>query len=187
MSNEYLEAMKDDFNKVVVGLKKSLSTIRTGRATPQLLDSVQVQVMSYGASMPINQLASISAPDGRLLVVNPWDKGTLGDVEKAIRSSGLGLNPSSDGQVVRVPIPALTGERRQELVRSVKKMTEDARVNARHVRRDYNDIFKELESEKEITEDDLRRFLDRVQTSTNETIVGLEKIAGDKEKEVQEV
>ena len=145
MSDEYLEAMRDDFQQVVDSLKRDLSTIRTGRASPQLLETVSVQVQAYGSSMPLNQLATISAPDARLLVVNPWDKGTLPDIERAIMNSELGLNPGSDGQVIRVPIPALTGERRQELVKRVGRMCEEARIRGRGVRKEYNDIFKELE------------------------------------------
>ena len=187
MSSEYLDAMEDDFSKVLDGIKKDLSTIRTGRASPQLLDGVQVKVSAYGASMPLNQLASVSVPEARMLIVNPWDKGTLGDIEKAIMVSGLGLNPSSDGQIIRVPIPALTGERRKDLVRSVGKMTEDARIRARGVRKEYNDLFKQEENDKEITEDEMHRFLEKVQDATNKTIKQVESIAADKEKEVQEV
>ena len=187
MSDEYLAAMDDDFKKVVSGFEKELTAIRTGRATPQLLENVNVNVATYGSSMPLNQLASISAPDARLLVVNPWDKGTIGDIEKAIISAGLGLNPSNDGQIVRVPIPALTTERRQDLVKTVKKLTEDARVRARHVRREYNDIFKELEADGEVAKDDLDRLLKKVQDSTDTIIARLDAIATAKEKEVLEV
>ena len=187
MTEEYLAQMKEDFDKAVSALSRDLSTLRTGRASPQLLDSVQVMVASYGTSMPINQLASISAPDARLLVINPWDKATIKDIEKAILISGLGLNPSSDGQLIRLPIPPLTGERRQQMVRMVRKMTEDARIRARHVRREYNDIFKELESEKEISEDELKRVLVQVQRATDGIIKALDKVASAKEKEVQEV
>jgi ribosome recycling factor len=187
MSDEYLSAMRDDFKKVTDDFKRDLATIRTGRATPQLLDAVQVQVQSYGATMPLNQLASISAPDARLLVVNPWDKGTLADIEKAIQSSGLGFNPMSDGQIIRVPIPALTGERRQEMVKSVKKLLEDHRVAARHVRREYNELFKDLKNSRDITEDELKTNLELVQKATDDSIAALEKIGAEKEKEVLEV
>jgi ribosome recycling factor len=180
MSDEYLSAMRDDFKKVTDDFKRDLATIRTGRATPQLLDAVQVQVQSYGATMPLNQLASIS-------VVNPWDKGTLADIEKAIQSSGLGFNPMSDGQIIRVPIPALTGERRQEMVKSVKKLLEDHRVAARHVRREYNELFKDLKNSRDITEDELKTNLEIVQKATDDAITALEKIGADKEKEVLEV
>jgi len=113
MVNEYLDAMNDDMKSAIAALEKELITVRTGRASPQLLENVRVDVAAYGGIMPLNQLASIAAPDARMLVVTPWDKSVLTDVEKAIASSGLGLNPSSDGQIVRVPIPALTGEHRE--------------------------------------------------------------------------
>jgi len=187
MANEYLQSMDDDFKKAIAAFEKDLTSVRTGRATPQLLDGVNVHVAAYGSSMPLNQLASIAAPDARLLVVNPWDKSTIPDIEKGIQAAGLGLNPSNDGQVVRVPIPALTGDRRQDLVRAVKKMAEDARIRSRHVRREYNDIFKELESEKEVSEDELARMLKRVQEATNGSIGRIDKIADAKEKEVLEV
>jgi ribosome recycling factor len=187
MSDEYLAAMHDDFEKAVASLKRELSSVRTGRASPQLIEGVQVAVQSYGATMPLNQLASISCPDARLLVVNPWDKGTIGDIEKGIMAAGLGLNPSNDGQVVRVPIPALTGERRQALVKTVRGMAEDARVRARAVRREYNDLFKGLEADKELSQDDLKKMLDRVQAATDEAVKTIDTISADKEKEVLEV
>ncbi|MCK6505763.1 ribosome recycling factor [Myxococcota bacterium] len=187
MSAEYIQAMDDDFKKVISAFEKELTSVRTGRATPQLLEPVNVHVAAYGAAMPINQLASISAPDARLLVVNPWDKGTIPDIEKGIMAAGLGLNPSNDGQVIRVPIPALTGERRQDLVKAVKRMAEEARVRARAVRREYNDLFKDLEAEKEINEDELTRILKKVQDGTDATVARIDAIAEAKEKEVLEV
>ncbi len=187
MSDEYLEAMRDDFTKVVESLRRDMSTIRTGRASPQLLETVSVQVQAYGSSMPLNQLATISAPDARLLVVNPWDKGTLGDIERSIMNSEMGLNPSSDGQVIRVPIPALTGERRQELVKRLGRMCEEARIRGRGVRKEYNDIFKELETDKEINQDDLKRYLAIVQEATDENMQVLSEVAAAKEKEVLDV
>lgn len=187
MSDEYLSAMNDDFSKVVDAFKRELASIRTGRASPALIEHLQVEVKSYGTAMPLNQLGSVSAPDARLLVVNPWDKGTLRDIKEAIANAGIGLNPSDDGQVIRVPIPALTTERRKEMVKQVGKMTEEARVKARGVRRDYNELFKGLLDDKEITEDDLKRTLEKVQKSTDEIVKKLEDLAAAKEKEVLEV
>lgn len=184
MSDEYLNAMRDDFGKVTAAFKRELTTIRTGRASPQILENVQVLVASYGATMPLNQLASIQAPDARLLVLNPWDKSTIPDIERGIAMANLGLNPSNDGQIVRVPIPPLTQERRKEMVRNVGRLTEEARVRARGVRRDYLDIFKELETEKEISEDDLKRYQEKVQTATDACVKELESLAADKEREV---
>ena len=187
MSDEYLDAMNEDFGKTVDAFQKELTSIRTGRASPQLIEGVAVNVATYGAVMPLNQLATISAPDARLLVVNPWDKGTISDIEKGIMSSGLGLNPSNDGQIIRVPIPALTGDRRKEMVKQVGKLTEEYRVRARGVRREYNDIFKDLEASKDIGQDDLKRVLDLVQKATDEAIRKLDEQAAAKEKEVLEV
>jgi len=184
VSDEYLDAMTEDFDKVKAAFNRDLSSVRTGRASPQILENVQVVVASYGATMPLNQLASISAPDPRLLVVNPWDKGTISDIGKAIGSAGLGLNPASDGTIIRVPIPALTTQRRRDLVRSVRTLQEDFRVRARQVRKEYNDIFKELESDKEITRDDLKRYQGLVQDATNACIKELDGISDAKQQEV---
>lgn len=183
---EYLDSLADDMNKCIEAFRKDLGSVRTGRATPQILDSVTVQVQSYGATMPINQLATVTAPDPRMLVVNPWDKNTISDIDKAITSAGLGLNPSSDGSILRVPIPALTGERRQELVKSVRRFAEESRVRVRHVRRDYNEIFRDLEKEKEISEDELKQALDLVQKSTDDYIGRVDSLATAKEKDVLE-
>jgi len=185
--NEYLSAMKDDMKSSIESLKKSLATVRTGRATPALLDSVNVLVASYGASMPIKQLATINAPDARMLVVTPWDKSTISDIERAIGAAALGLNPSNDGQVVRVPVPALTGDRRQELVRRARSMGEDHKVRVRGVRKEYNQIFKDAEADKEISEDDLDRYLKQVQKSTDEYSSALDSLVSAKEAEIVEV
>jgi len=185
MSDEYLEGMNDDFAKVVTAFQRELVSVRTGRASPQMLENVQVHVAAYGASMPINQLASISAPDARLLVLNPWDKTTISDIEKGILSGGLGLNPQNDGQIIRVPIPALTQARRDEMVRQVGKMAEDARIRARKVRREYNDIYKELEQEKEVSEDDLKRYMKVIQDATNACVAQIDAHAGEKRQEIK--
>jgi len=186
MSDEYLEGMNDDFKGVIGRYERNLVSIRTGRASPQMLENVQVHVASYGANMPINQLASISAPDARLLVLNPWDKSTISDIEKGILSAGMGLNPQNDGQIIRVPIPALTEERRRDLERKVNALAEDARISARKVRREYNDMYKELEKEKEISEDDLKRYLGVIQDSTNGCVSNIDGIAKAKCQEVRE-
>lgn len=184
---EYLEAMIDDMNSAIDALEKDLLKVRTGRATPKLVDGVQVQVQSYGAVMPLNQLATINAPDPRLLVITPWDKSTIIDIERGIVQAGLGLNPSNDGQVIRVPVPALTAERRQELVRQVKKIGEDAKIRIRHVRREYNDIFRQAEKDGELPEDDTRKMLDKVQSSTDENVKKVDELVEAKEAEVSEV
>lgn len=186
MSEEYLDGMQDEFNAVIAHFERGLVSIRTGRASPQMLENVKVHVASYGAQMPLNQLASISAPDARLLVLNPWDKSTISDIEKGILSAGMGLNPQNDGQVIRVPIPALTEDRRRDLERKVNALAEDARIGARKVRREYNDLFKGLEKEKEISEDDLKRFLDVIQEATNGSVTRIDGIAKAKCQEVRE-
>jgi ribosome recycling factor len=186
MSDEYLEAMHDDFKSAVAHFERNLVSVRTGRASPQMLENVQVHVASYGANMPLNQLASISAPDARLLVLNPWDKTTISDIEKGILSAGMGLNPNNDGQVIRVPIPALTAERRADLERKVNQFAEDARIAARRVRREYNDTYKEMEKDKEISEDDLKRYLGTIQDATNACVLQIDGIAKAKCQEVRE-
>jgi ribosome recycling factor len=187
MSDAYLSTLNDDMNKVLDTLKRDLLGVRTGRASPGLVENVQVHVQSYGSNMPLNNLASITAPDARLLVINPWDKSTLGDIERAIATAGLGLNPSNDGQIIRVPIPPLTGERRQGLVKIVKKAAEEAKVRARAVRRDYNELLKSAYDDKEITEDELKRAMDKVQVATDATVKKIDDMTAAKEKEVLEV
>lgn len=185
--DEYLEAAEEDMKGAVEHLAKELGSVRTGRATPKLLDTVVVEVQSYGASMPITQLATVQAPDARLLVVTPWDKATLQDVERAIIAAGLGLNPSSDGQIIRVPVPPLTQERRATLVKQVKQAGEECKVRVRHVRREYNETFKTGEKDGEIGEDQLRRLLDKVQELTDLWVAKVDDLMVAKEKEVLEV
>jgi ribosome recycling factor len=185
--DEYLEAMKEDFAKSLDAFKRELAKVRTGRATPALVDGVQVNVVSYGATMPLNQLATVQAPDPRLLTITPWDKGTLADIERAIIAASLGLNPSNDGKLIRVPVPALTNERRQQLVKQVRAAAEEAKVRARHVRRDYNEIFKTGLKDGDVTEDDCDRLLEQVQTATDDAIAKIDAAAAEKEKEVLEV
>lgn len=187
MTEEYLEELRSDFAKIITAFGGALQTIRTGRASPQLIEGVSIMVSSYGSSMPLRQLATITTPDARLLLVNPWDKGTMTDIERGIRSADLGLNPSNDGQVIRVPIPPLTSDRRKDLVRKLRKVMEDFRIRARGVRREYNDMFKELETEKEISEDELRRVQGLVQNETDTCMNSLEEAAKKKEQEVLEV
>lgn len=184
---EYLEAMDEDMTSAVDALKEELAKVRTGRASPKLLDSVQCDVATYGAVMPLNQLATVQAPDARLLVVTPWDKTTINDVMKGIVAAGLGLNPSTDGQVVRVPVPPLTAQRRQDLVKMVKKYGEDAKIRIRRVRKEYNDTFKTAEKDSEISEDELKRLLDKVQKSTDEHVSKVDALLEAKEAEVLEV
>lgn len=185
--DEYLESMDDDMKGALESLARELSKIRTGRATPKLLEGVQVLVQSYGTSMPINQLATIQAADARLLVVQPWDKSTISDIERSIVAAGLGLNPANDGQVVRVPVPPLTQERREELVKLVRKAGEDAKVRIRHVRREYNEIFRSAEKEGDVSEDESRKLQARVQDATDRFVAQIDTTVASKEEEVLEV
>ena len=183
-ADEYLKDVVGDMEKTLDQLRRELAAVRTGRATPSLIEHVHVEVAAYGSSMPLKQLGNIGAPDARLLVVNPWDKSTLGDIVKAIGSAGLGLNPSSDGQVVRVPIPSLTGERRKDLVKQVGKIAEECKVRIRSVRREYNELFEGMQKDKEITEDELKRMKEKVQQHTDAFIKKSDEASEAKEKEV---
>ena len=185
--DEYLEAMSDDMVSTLEGYKASLAKIRTGRATPKLVDGVQVLVHSYGATMPLNQLATVQAPDARLLTITPWDKSTIADIEKGIIAAGLGLNPSNDGQIIRVPVPPLTQDRRKDLVKQVRAAAEEAKVRARHVRREYNDTFKASEKDGDISEDQLHKLLAKVQEVTDAYVKKIDDAADAKEAEILEV
>ena len=185
--DEYLDAMREDMNKALDSLKRDLAKVRTGRATPQILDGLQVEVQSYGTMMPLNQLATVNAPDARLLVVTPWDKGTLTDIERGIMAAGLGLTPSNDGKIIRLPVPPLTQERRKQLVKTCSQNGEDAKVRIRQVRREYNEIFKTAEADGEIREDDYTKLLEKVQKATDDAVAMVDKLVGAKEAEVNEV
>jgi ribosome recycling factor len=186
MSADLIKRAKEDFDKVITALKTGLATVRTGRATPQILNGVQVHVSAYGATMPLSQLAGVAAPDARLLVVNPHDKSTMADIEKAIKAANLGLNPSNDGKVINVPIPPLTTQRRDELAKQVKKLAEEAKVRARQVRKDQNDLAKKKKDGGEFTEDQQKKFLDQIQKTTDACVADIDKLAAAKEKEVKD-
>jgi ribosome recycling factor len=166
-------------------LKKDLAALRAGRATPALLDKVVVEY--YGSEMPVNQLANISTPDPRTLVIQPWDKSALAEIERAILKSDLGLTPSNDGNVIRINLPALTQERRAELVKVVKKTGEEAKVAIRNIRRDANDEIKKLEKNGDISEDESRRGQDEIQKLTDKFIQEADKVVAAKEKEIMEI
>jgi len=172
--------------KAVEAVRREFAKIRTGKATVSLLDGVKVEY--YGSSAPLRQVANISVPEARLLVVQPWDKKLIGDIEKAIRSADLGLNPSSDGNLIRVPIPALTEERRKEMVRYVHKLAEEGRVAIRNVRRDVNETLKKKLKGGEISEDDFHRAHDKtVQEMTDEHTHEIDHVLAAKETELMEV
>jgi ribosome recycling factor len=161
-----------------------LSSIRTGKASPSLLDSIKVDY--YGAMVPLKQVANIAVPDSKLITVQPWEKPLVGEIVKAIQSSNLGMNPQSDGSFIRIPLPPLTEERRIELVKTVKQMVEDAKVAIRNIRREANEKLKKLEKEHEVSEDEYHRYHKEIQELTDGSIEKLEKLVGIKEKEIME-
>lgn len=185
MAKEILNQAKEKMDKAIGAYTRELATVRAGRATPSLLDKVTVDY--YGAPSPLNQLASINVPEARLLVIQPYDKTIIGDIEKAILKADLGLTPSSDGTVIRISIPALTEERRRELTKLVKKYGEEAKVAIRNIRRDANDDLKKAEKNGEITEDELRTNTDEIQKLTDSYVAKIDQITKDKEKEIMEV
>lgn len=185
MPNSVKNEANDRMEKTLQSLKKDLGSLRAGRATPSLLDKVQVEY--YGAMTPINQVANISAPEPRLLVIQPWDKTSLPNIEKALQKSDLGLTPNNDGSVIRINIPALTEERRAELVKMVKKSGEEAKVSIRNVRRDANDEFKKMEKSGDISEDESRRHQEDIQKLTDQFVKQIDEAIISKEKDIMSV
>ncbi|WP_010530656.1 ribosome recycling factor [Lentibacillus jeotgali] len=185
MSDQIIKDTRSKMEQAVQAFSKNLATIRAGRANPAILDSVIVDY--YGAATPLNQLATISAPEARLLVITPFDKSSVSNIEKAIQKADLGLSPSSDGNVIRINIPALTEERRKDLVKVVGKYAEEARVQVRNVRREANDQLKKLEKNGDLTEDDLKKQQENVQKETDKQINKIDEYVKNKEKEILEV
>ena len=185
MINDILSEAKSHMQKAIESVQHEMALIRTGRATTNLLDVVRVEY--YGTHMPINQVATIGVPEPRLLTIQPWDKSAISAVEKAILASGLGLTPSNDGTVIRLPIPQLTEERRKDLVRVVHKLAEEGRVSIRNARRDANEMLKEAEKEGEIPEDDSKKAQKHVQDLTDEYIKKVDEVLKRKEAEIMEV
>jgi ribosome recycling factor len=175
----------DRMAKALEAMKREFASIRTGKANASLLDGIKVDY--YGTMTPLSQVANISAPDSRLLVIHPWEKKLIPEIVKAIQKSDLGLNPQSDPNVVRLPIPPLTEERRKELVKLVKKVAEEGKVAVRNIRRDANDALKKAEKDKAISEDESRKGQDKVQEITNEHIEKIDEMVKHKEQEVMEV
>ncbi len=182
MKDEVLKEAKRKMDKVLEVMARDLSRVRTGRASVALLEGIKVDC--YGTSMPLSQVSSLAAPESRLLTVQPWDPTLLGEIDKAILKSDLGLNPVNDGKVIRLPIPPLTTERRKDLVKMVKKMGEEAKVALRNIRREANEDIKEMKKEKILTEDDVHRGQEEVQKITDEFIKKVDAQATDKEKEI---
>ncbi len=179
-----LDTAGKKMDKAIEAFQRELDRVRTGRATPALLDGITVDY--YGTPMPLNQVASVSVPESRLLTIQPWDANILPDIEKAVLKSELGLTPTNDGKIIRIAVPPLTEERRKDLVKLVKKMAEEARVAVRNVRRDAIEKLKAQKKNKEISEDEMYKLQDKVQEITDEHIKEIDKILAEKEKEILE-
>ena len=180
-----LDGMKEKMQKVIDSLEDNYSEVRAGRANPAILNRVTVEY--YGVPTPINQVASISVPEARLIVIQPWDRSILSQVEKAIEKADIGIHPMNDGQVIRLAFPELTEERRKGLVKDIKKMAEEAKVAIRNVRRDEMDEAKALLKNSEISEDEERGIEDKIQKATDEHVAKIDSISDKKEKEVMSV
>jgi len=185
MAHELVKNAQERMAKSVEAIRDDLSKIRTGKASASLLDPVKVD--AYGSEMPLNQVSTVSTPDARLITVQPWDKGLLNSIEKAILKADLGFNPSNDGVIIRIPVPPLNEDRRKEFVKMCRKITEDGRIAIRNVRRDGNDHLKKLEKEHAISEDELHNYIDDVQQATDKFIKELDQILKHKEAEILEV
>ncbi|MFB4211153.1 ribosome recycling factor [Shouchella sp. JSM 1781072] len=185
MSKQIQDDAKGRMDKAIESLNRELAKLRAGRANPALLDRITVEY--YGAETPLNQIASVTVPEARLLLITPYDKSAVGNIEKAIMKSDLGLTPSSDGQVIRIIIPALTEDRRKELGKIVSRTAEDSKVAVRNIRRDANDDLKKLQKDGEMTEDELRSETDNVQKLTDSYISKIDARAKEKEEEIMEV
>jgi len=185
MLDQVYEDTQERMGKAVEVLRRDLGHLRTGKATPALLDGVVVE--AYGTKMPLNQVATIGAPEARLLTVQPFDASQIGAIEKALLASDLGITPNSDGNLIRLPIPALNEERRKEYVKLARKHGEEAKVAIRNVRRDANDTLKKAESDGDVSEDDARRGLEKVQKLTDDYVAKVDQVLESKEKEIMEV
>jgi ribosome recycling factor len=177
--------LKTRMDKAVEDFRKAMAGVRTGRASVHMLDNVTVDY--YGSQMPLNQIAQVHAPEAQLITVQPFDPTQLGVIEKAIRTADLGLNPMNDGKIIRVPVPALTEERRKDMVKHLHKILEEHRTAVRNIRRDGNDAIKKAAKDKKITEDDEKRAMDEIQKLTDDEIKKMEDMSKAKEKEVMEI
>ncbi|MDX9816240.1 MAG: ribosome recycling factor [Smithellaceae bacterium] len=185
MKEKVFQNLKNEMEKIIAVMEKSLGRVRTGRASISLLDGIKVDY--YGTQTPINQVATLSVPESRLIVITPWDVSIIGAIEKAIQKSDIGLMPANDGKVIRLPIPQLTEERRRELVKLVKKMAEEGKIKLRNARRDANDELRNLKKSNEMSEDELFVAQEEVQKLTDKNIEKVDKIAIGKEKEIMEL
>jgi ribosome recycling factor len=183
--DELIQDADDGMKRAVEAFQRDLSKVRTGRANLSLLDGIRVDY--YGTPTPLNQVATLNVADAKLITIKPWEKNMLAVIEKSIRASDLGLNPVTDSEMIRLPIPPLTQERRKELVKVIKKMTEDARVAIRGARRDANDMLKEMLKDKDISEDDSKNGQKRIQDLTDKFIKQVDDVGANKEKEIMEL
>lgn len=184
MINEIIENLEEENERTIDSLKKSLAKIRTGRAHVGILDDIRVE--AYGTRQPLNQMASLTTPDPRQIMVKPWDKSVISDIERAILQAGLGITPAVDGESIRLPIPPLNTERRRDLVRVVGRAQEEAKISIRNHRRDANEMIKDGEKDGDVTEDLAHRGLDKVQKITDDFTERIDKRCADKEKDVME-
>jgi ribosome recycling factor len=185
MLNEAVKELQAHLDKGIEAFKRELAKVRTGRANVAILDGIKVDY--YGTPTPLNQVASVNAADARLITIKPWEKSLIPEIEKSIRAAQIGLNPSSDGEIVRLPIPALTEERRKDLVKMVKKQAEEAKVGLRGSRRDANDRLKNALRDRKITEDEEKVGLKKVQEATDAAVAKVDELLAKKEKEIMEV
>lgn len=185
MLKEVLDELKSNYEATVGDLRRELARIRTGRANIGMLDGIRVDY--YGQTSPLSQVATLRVPEPRLITIQPWERNMISEIEKAILVSDLGLNPSNDGVLIRVPVPPLTGERRQELVKLARRTGEDHKIALRNHRRETNDIVKELQKDSEITEDDMHRSFDKVNAMTEEYTKKIDAVLEAKEAEILEV
>jgi len=185
MLNDVMREARTGMDKAIKALKRDMAKVRTGRASISLLDDVRVDY--YGTPTPLAQVATLSVPEPRMITVQPWEKNLIPEIEKAIFKADLGLNPSSDGQLIRLPIPALTEERRKEMAKLLRKMGEDAKISIRTARRDANETLKMLEKEKEITTDDQKSAEKDVQKVTDEFVQNVDEVVKTKEQEIMEI
>lgn len=184
MLKEILEEAKAKLKKIVDDFKKDVSKFRTGRASVAALDGIMVSY--YGTPTPINQVATVSVPDANLIMIQPWDKNILPEIERTIRTANIDMNPISDGKVIRLPVPPLDEQRRMEIIKMLKKYTEERKTTIRNLRRDYREMAKSLKDDKEISEDDEKKFYDDLQKMVDDHIKSLEDVEKDKEKHILE-
>lgn len=180
-----IKQMREQMDAAVEAMRREFATVRTGKASPALLDTVRVD--AYGSKMPLNQVATVNTPEPRLIVIQPWDKSLLAEIERGIQGADLGLNPSNDGNVIRVPIPPLSQERRKDMVKLLHKMGEEGKISVRHARQEAKKDIERRQREHEMSEDDAHRELDQVQKITDEYVTRIDELMKTKEAEVMEV